>query len=134
MTDAAAQKPNVSRRDFARKAALAAATAAVVPRGVLSSPMELGGSPTSQAQAQESKLSSQNQAEADTMFQAILREHGNQLSDAQKTDLRRLVNEAQKPLEALRAFALDTADQPANVLKLYPDPKTEAHPSKSARS
>jgi hypothetical protein len=137
MADRAEPSSRVSRRDFARKAALTAATAAVLPGGVLSRPLELGGSlvpVASQAQPQEGKLSPESQSEADTTFQAILRRYGDRLSEEQKTDLRRLANEAQKPLETIRAFPWNNADQPGNVLKLYPDPKTQEHSSKPTRS
>jgi hypothetical protein len=137
MADRAERSSKVSRRAFARKAALTAATAAVLPGGVLSSSLEPGGSLApiaSLAQPQEGRLAPESQAEADTTFQAILRRYGNRLSEEQKTDLRRLVNEGQKPLETMRAFPLDNADQPGNVLKLYPDPKTQEHSSKPTRS
>jgi hypothetical protein len=137
MADRVERSSKVSRRDFARKAALTAATAAVLPSGVLSTPLEPGGSlvpVASQAQPQEAKLAPESQAEADTTFRAILRRYGNRLSEEQKSDLRRLVSEAQKPLETMRAFPLDNADQPGNVLKLYPDPKTQEHSSKPTRS
>lgn len=112
------RKLNASRRRFARSAALTIATAATAPsalRGSSALPA------VAQAATQREKLSPESQSEADAMYQAILRQHGDRLSDAQKKDLRRLVNEAQKPLETMRAFAVDNADQPGNVLKLYPD-------------
>jgi hypothetical protein len=87
-----------------------------------------------QASAPQDKLSPESQAEADAMFAAIVRQHGDELSDAQKKDVRRLVNEAQKPLQAMRAFPLDNADQPGNVLKLYPDLQTGPRPGKRART
>jgi hypothetical protein len=130
MSNSAGRKPKLSRRDFARKAALTAATAAVLPGELLARSL----APASpQAPAQQTKLSPESQAEADAMFQAILRQHGDRFSEAQKTDLRRLANEGQKPLEALRAFPLDNSDQPGNVLKVYPDPRVVARASNHTR-
>ena len=54
-------------------------------------------------------------------IQSILRKHSDRLSEAQKADIGRLVEEGQKSLEALRAFPLDNSDQPGNILRLYPD-------------
>jgi hypothetical protein len=108
----------ISRRDFARRAAFAAATAACLPAELLS------GSPlvASQPQQQpEEKLSPESQAEADAKIQAVFRKYGDRLSETQKADIRRLLTEGQKPLEAMRKFPLDNGDQPGNVLKLYPD-------------
>lgn len=109
----------ISRRDFARRAALAAATAACLPRELMANP--LASLPSQDAPAQEPKLSLESQAEVEAKFQAILRKYGNRLSDAQKADIRRLVTEGQKPLDEMRAFPLDNSDQPGNVLKVYPD-------------
>jgi len=60
-------------------------------------------------------------AEIEAKVQAILRKYGERLTDEQKTEIRRLVAEGQKPLLKMRGFALDNADQPANVMKIYPD-------------
>ena len=110
--------PGISRRDFARRAAMAAATVACLPAELLAA-SPLPASPA--AQQPDEKLSAESQAEADAKIQAIFRKYGDRLSDAQKADIRRLVTEGQKPLEAMRKFSLDNADQPGNVLRLYPD-------------
>jgi hypothetical protein len=72
-------------------------------------------------QQAEEKLSPESQAEADAKIQALFRKYGDRLSEAQKADIRRLLTEGQKPLELMRKFPLENADQPGNVLKLYPD-------------
>lgn len=109
----------ITRRDFARRAALAAATAACLPNELLST-ASLPANAAAPQQADE-KLSPESQAEVDSKIQSIFRKYGGRLSDAQKTDIRRLITEAQKPLELMRKFPLDNADQPGDVLKLYPD-------------
>jgi len=113
----------ISRRDFARGAAIAAATAAATAAclpGELLAARPLSPASPAQQQADE-KLSPESQAEVDMKIQAIFRKYGSRLSDAQKADIRRLLAEGQKPLELMRRFPLDNADQPGNVLKLYPD-------------
>ena len=110
----------ISRRDFARRAALAA-TAACLPAELLAAHL-----PSIPPQQPEEKLSPESQAEVDAKIQALLRKYGDRLSEAQKADVRRLLTEGQKPLEQMRKFPLENANQPGNVLKLYPD-ATAAH-------
>jgi hypothetical protein len=111
------KNPKISRRAFARGAALAA-TAACLPNQLLGK--NLPAAPLPQQQGDD-KLSPEGQAEADAKIQAIFRKYGDRLSEAQKADIRRLVTEGQKPLETMRKFALENGDQPGNVLRLYPD-------------
>ena len=113
----------ISRRDFARSAALVAATAACLPADLLATPALSPPPPTQQA---DDKLSPESQAEVDAKIQALLRKYGDRVSEAQKADVRRLLTEGQKPLEQTRKFPLENANQPGNVLKLYPD-GTAAH-------
>lgn len=101
--------PSISRRDFSRGAAIAAATGAAWPRTVL-------------AAAESPKSAPADQAEIESKIEATFQRHGDRLSEAQKADIRRLVREGQKLLDAMRKFPLGNGDQPGNVLKLYPDP------------
>jgi hypothetical protein len=103
----AARHDGVSRREFARRAVLAASAAAlpasVVAQGASGAQSQPGPAP---APDPERKL------------QDILARYGNRLSEAQKADLRRLLSDQAKSLDALRAFSLDNSDQPATVLRL----------------
>ncbi|HYL69494.1 MAG TPA: hypothetical protein VEX69_10030 [Candidatus Limnocylindria bacterium] len=108
----------ISRRDFAWSAAMAAATAACLPADLLASSSLPAPAPPQQP---DEKLSPESQAEVDAKIQALFRKYGDRLSDAQKADIRRLLTEGQKPLELMRKFPLDNADQPGNVMRLYPD-------------
>jgi len=114
-----------SRREFARRAALGAATAAVLPlREILPATAASAPQPA-QAPTQTSpqnptgapKLSPQSQAEADFRFQAILSQYPDRFSEAQKTDLRRLCVLLQPPLDRIRAYAISNGDLPALYLK-----------------
>ena len=120
---ASAAGDGLSRREFARRAAAAAAMAAV-PGSVLGM-VRHGRTPPSRreepfAAFQEvagggPKLSAEALGEVEGKVAEIIRRYGANLSEAQKADVRRLVREAQEPLEALRAFPLANSDEPATV-------------------
>jgi len=118
--------PRISRRDFARSAALAAATVATLPGEIFAGPKaaavgeEMPVGPAQQS-SEEAKLSPESRAEIEARIEAIFRKYGQRLNEEQKADVRRLARELQKPLEALRAFPLDNADAPATPLKIFPD-------------
>jgi len=118
MSETNGKPTRISRRDFARRAAFAAATAACLPRELLATPI---APPPALPQQENEKLSPESQAEVEAKIQAIFSKYGSRFSDTQKADIRRLVTEGQKPLEVMRKFPLDNSDQPATVLKLYPD-------------
>ena len=94
------KSPGLTRRDFARGAALAA-TAAVVPLVACST----AGSPNSNP-------------EVEGMYHAILRQHGSKLSDEQKKELHAQVDSTVQGLAKLRAFPLENWNEPATVLHL----------------
>jgi hypothetical protein len=68
----------------------------------------------------DAALSPAAEAEVESKIQFILQKYGSRLNETQKTDIRRLVKEGQKPLEKLRAYALENSDAPALVLRLDP--------------
>ena len=74
-------------------------------------------SPPQQALS-DSGLSPEAQAEVESKIQFILQKYGSRLNETQKADIQRLVKEGQKPLEKLRAYALENSDAPALVLRL----------------
>ena len=119
----------VSRREFARRAALAATTAVVLPGSLLS--QETAPKPSAPPQQDAPKtpaLSPELQAEGELKYQWIIQTYGKRLNEEQKQDLRRLVMEGQVSLVAFRAFPLENADMPATVLK-FPDGATGAQTS-----
>src|SRR5215472_5662269 len=130
-------RPAISRRDFARRAALVSAAASLSPAGLLTDPLQTPSAPTSKAPAQPqtaaaTKLSAESQAELDARVQAIFSQYGKHLSDAQKADLQRLAAEGQASLDRLRAFATDNGDGPALYLK--PLMERESKPSSKTSS
>jgi hypothetical protein len=116
----------ISRREFARRAAMVSAAASLAPGNLLRvEPVpEL---PQPQQTPAARNLSPESQAEVDSRIQSILAQYGSRLSDAQKTDLRRLATEAQPPLDRLRAFTVENGDGPA--LYLRPLIEREAKPA-----
>jgi hypothetical protein len=118
----------ISRRDFARRAALAAATAAALPSSFLTH-AETTAAPQAAQQPEEPKLSPESRAEVEAKIQAILRKYESRIPEDQKADVSRLVREGQKSLELLRAFPLDNADQPATVFELYPEAAKPGSPA-----
>ncbi|HWO01299.1 MAG TPA: hypothetical protein VNS63_18710 [Blastocatellia bacterium] len=100
----------LSRRAFAQSAMLAAATA-TVPHASLAKGANRGQSASSQ--------SAQLAPEAEAHFQAIIKKYGSRLSDEQRADIKRLLSQAQKTSDALRAFPLDNSDEPATIFCVY---------------
>jgi hypothetical protein len=114
----------LSRRDFARKAALAAASAAIAPAALRAAPGISGDLANSEGQAPPSTpLSVEDQSQVDARVSAILRKYGERLSPEQKDEIRRLSTELQKPMIRLRSYPLVNGSQPATVLKLVADAK-----------
>lgn len=114
---------SLSRRDFARRAALGGAASLL---GLPEPPVSAGQAPDNAA-----KLSDAGRAEAEARYQAILARYPDRFSEAQKADLKRLCYAAQTPLDQLRAYAVANGDAPALVLKpLVERPRTLPAPGK----
>jgi hypothetical protein len=145
-----AKAGGITRREFARRAALASAVAAVAPaaistpatpsnehanvaaadrRGRLSEPSSVLA--PDQQPVDMPKLSPESHAEVEARIQTILSQYGTRFSDAQKADLRRLCSLAQPPLDRLRAYALENGDGPALYLK--PLVEREKNPLENTR-
>jgi hypothetical protein len=106
---------SISRREFARRAAIVSAVSIVPARAI---PAETSDLEPREAQVPGTPvLSPESQAEAQTRYQGILALYGSRFSDAQKTDLRRLCFSAQEPLDHLRAYKIENGDGPALYLK-----------------
>jgi hypothetical protein len=131
----------ISRREFARRAAMVSAAASLAPTNLLRSEPP-SPPPLAQQVSNAPKLSPASQTEVESRIQSILAQYGSRLSEAQKTDIRRLATEAQPPLDRLRAYAVENGDGPALYLKPLverekkpapwpPIPKTAAAPKNS---
>jgi hypothetical protein len=105
-----AKSSRISRREFARRAALASAVAAVAPAVSIATPAP-------QQPTDLPKLSPEGRAEVEARIQSIFSQYASRFSEAQKADLRRLCTLAQPPLDRLRAYALENGDGPGLYLK-----------------
>jgi hypothetical protein len=123
-------RSSISRREFARRAALASAVASIAPAAAVAAPLGASHSITQDppppalpaASAQSAmpnapKLSVESQSEADARFQAILVLYGSRFSAEQKNDLHRLCAVVQPSLDHIRAFKIENGDGPALYLK-----------------
>ena len=106
----------ISRREFARRAAFVSAAASLAPANFLGTETVAAPLPAQQP-ANAPKLSPESQIEVESRIQSIFAQYGGRLSDAQKTDIRRLATEAQPPLDRLRAFPTENGDGPGLYLK-----------------
>jgi hypothetical protein len=110
------ERSAISRREFARRAAMVSAAASLAPANLLHAEPPVSLTPAQQA-PNAPKFSPESQAEVDSRIQTIMAQYGNRLSDAQKADIRRLAAEAQPPLDRLRAYPTENGDGPALYLK-----------------
>jgi hypothetical protein len=109
-------RSGISRREFARRAAIASALASWAPINAANAELSV---PAPQAPQPQNlpRLTPESQAEVDARVQAILSQYGSRLSEDQKTDIRRLCTMAQPPLDRLRAYNIENAISPALYLK-----------------
>lgn len=129
------EKNQISRREFARRAALATATAATLPATLLDEARATISA--AQEAAKLPPLTPEGKAEVESKIRAILSRYGDRLNDAQKADVRRLVTTLQPQLEKLRAYSIANEDAPATILKPFverektrPVPTVPAKPRK----
>ena len=94
----------LSRRSFARNTVIAAAAAAVVPNLL--------------AEEKPPALPAASQAEVDARVQWIIGKYGARLDEAQRADIRRLIAGGQSSIDAMRAYALENANDPATPFRI----------------
>jgi len=108
------KRNGISRRQFARRAALLSASAAIAPAaGAL---VHTGSAVPAQDAAHPS-LSSSSQIEADARLQLILAQYGSRFSDDEKSFLQKINVTTQQSLDRVRAYPLENGDAPALYLK-----------------
>ena len=120
---------SVSRREFSKRIALVAgavpSTRALGSLAGLSpeSPAAHHG-PVSQNDRVVQELSADGRLRFETMWQNVLRKHGERLSDDQKSRLRKIVANNVVMLESVYGVALANGDTPATALLLVEDQST----------
>jgi len=117
----------ISRREFARRAAIVSAAASLSPAELLSAQSAPAATVPPQSST-ASNLSPESQIEAQSRIESILAQYGSRLSDAQKADLTRLSNAAQPMLDRLRAYPVGNADGPGLYLKPLIEHESKSHP------
>jgi hypothetical protein len=105
----------ISRREFARRAAIVSAVS-MVPTSALPARPSMED-PSLDQSSDTPSLSAESKAEAEARYQTILGVYGSRFSDAQKSDLRRLCFAAQPSLDHLRTYTVENGDCPALYLK-----------------
>ncbi len=108
---------SVSRREFARRVAVAtaaAATSLAVPQGVLGQTSAPAPATAPQSPATPKEVAE----EVEVKFNEIMRVHGPKFAPQQKEEIRRQLTSQVSGLQKLRAYVLDNADAPATVLHL----------------
>jgi hypothetical protein len=102
-----------TRREFARDAAAAAAA-------LLGGACARSGTPArAPAPPSPPELPRPSRLEADARVELILSRWGDRLSEEQRTKLRRFAYDAQRELDAIRAYPLEAGDEPTPVFRVY---------------
>jgi hypothetical protein len=104
-----------SRREFARRAAIASAATLVPATGF--STTQPAPLPNPQQPANTPPLHAASQTEADSRTQLVLAQYGSRLSDEQKSEIARVSANIQRQLDTLRKFPTENGDDPAVYLK-----------------
>ena len=109
-------KPVLSRREFAQRAAMLSATASIVPPTAMLD-VVTNILPDKQAEAGGPKLSPEGQAEADARYQQVLSLYGDRLNEEEKTRVKKMCAELQPALDRIRSHKLENGNAPALYLK-----------------
>ena len=128
------QRSAISRREFARRAALVSAASFVPASSV---PIHASVETAAAWPAEdEPQLSTESRADAEARYQAIITTYSGRFNEDQKKDLQRLSLAAQPSLDRLRAYAVENADSPALYLKplVEREKKPEAKSSSNTTS
>jgi len=137
MTNRAPNSNKLTRRDFARRAALLSATATLVPaQAILPPATQAATAPPDQVPDNLPRLSAAGQAEADLRYQQVLTRYGSRLSDAEKSTVKTLCIFLQPSVEHVRAYPLDNSDAPGLYLKplVEREKKPTVNPAPAARA
>jgi hypothetical protein len=110
------RKSGISRRQFARRAAVLSASASIVPAATVFAD-SLQTPPTQQPAQTHPNLSPESQAEAEARYQQILSQYGSRFSAEEKASLREMNLVTQTSLDNVRAYSLENGDAPALYLK-----------------
>src|ERR1700739_4530996 len=122
------RKGGISRRQFARRAALLSASATIAPAASVFGE-SLQSPPAQQTAPTHPNLPAESQAEAEARYQQILSQYGGRFSTEEKASLREINLVTQASLDKVRAYPLENGDGPELYLNpLVQRAKKPAHP------
>lgn len=109
----------ISRRQFGRNAAIAAAATLTAPTLLATTPAEVEAAPSQEKKPEPLEgLTPEQSAEVDGRLANILLRYGNRFNDDQKARLRRILAQNERLMAPVRAFSLQNGDPPASVLRI----------------
>lgn len=112
-------KLSITRRGFAKGAAVAATAALIHPAEILAQSAATPATPLAQkAKEALAKLPPSSRAEVEAKVSEIVRRYGDRLNEDQKADILRIMAESQPGLDKMREFLLHNDDQPATVFQI----------------
>jgi hypothetical protein len=123
----------LSRRQFAHRAAVVSATAALAPTEALLPHPPSSRAVPPQATGTSSQLSPEGQLEVDARYQQILSLYGSHLDEAQKATIKKMCADLQPTLERIRKFNLQNGNDPALYLKPLVEREGKSKPLASPR-
>jgi hypothetical protein len=116
---AKARGDEISRRQFGRNAAIAAAATLTAPALLATTTAaEEAARPQEKKPEPLEGLTPEQTAEVDARLDSILRKYGSRFNDDQKARLRRILAQNERMMAPVRAFSLQNGDPPASVLRI----------------
>lgn len=106
----------ISRRDFAKHAAILAGVAGVLPSALAENPPAANPPATPPVAP---ALPAASQAEVDARIAWVLNRYGSRLDETQRNDIRRLITGAQGGIDQMRAYPLDNSVGPATPFAIW---------------
>jgi hypothetical protein len=125
----------LSRREFGKRVALVTGAAASLQRAgsgsnVIPSPKD----PFTQDDQSLRTLSTEGRTRFESMWQNVLRKHGDRLTDDQKVRMRKIIVNNITLLQSVYAVPVQNDDTPATILRLVEDktsPRSVVPPARS---
>jgi hypothetical protein len=123
----------ISRRQFARRAAVVSAAATLTPAETILASSPSPAAPQS-SQNPPPQLSPQAQIEAESRYHQILSLYGDRLDDSQKANIKRMCSDLQATVERIRKFNLQNGNASALYLKPLVEHQKKTSPAVPPKS
>ena len=112
MTRKSSPRSSLSRREFGQRVAL------VTGAGITASARASAAEALAQDDRALEKLSAEGRVRFESMWQNVLRKHGDRLTEDQKTRMRKIIANNVTMLETIYAVPVRNGDAPATTLRL----------------